>query len=201
MTSGVSDVGGGNVVVELVQSRNASASEALAIFRAQMNAFKLRLAAIRGGRSSRVALVITAGVFGAILISVADSRWVRDIPSMYVIAVCAIFAAAALRVWVHYYYKRCAEVYRDCFKADRRFRIEEDAVVAVNASGVVSSIPWTAISDIVINQDNVMIYLSPAEAVSMPKAACENQDVERFCLELLRRWQMRRTRTMQRPWG
>ena len=39
MTSGTIDAGGDSLVAELIQSRNASASEALAIFRAQSAPF------------------------------------------------------------------------------------------------------------------------------------------------------------------
>jgi|SRR5688500_4077293 len=166
MTSGSS----GAFVAELIQSRNASASEALAIFRVQMNVFRLRLAAIRGDRLIRVTLLVGAGVTGAALLSVADAQWVKS--PVVALSLFAICAGVGLRIWMHYYYyKRCAEVYRECFKADRRFRIDEDGVIATSASGVVSSIPWTAISDIVTDKDSVMIYLSPLEALSLPKAA------------------------------
>lgn len=48
MTGGDFGVSGGDAAVELIQSRNASGSEALAIFRAQVAAFRRRLADIRG---------------------------------------------------------------------------------------------------------------------------------------------------------
>jgi hypothetical protein len=194
MTSGSS----GAFVAELIQSRNASASEALAIFRVQMNVFRLRLAAIRGDRLIRVTLLVGAGVTGAALLSVADAQWVKS--PVVALSLFAICAGVGLRIWMHYYYKRCAEVYRECFKADRRFRIDEDGVIATSASGVVSSIPWTAISDIVTDKDSVMIYLSPLEALSLPKAACESQDVEGFCSELQRRWRTRVGQATRGPW-
>lgn len=173
-------------VSELIQSRNASAPEALAIFRAQMNTFKLHLAAVRGDRLIRIALLIGAGAVGAVLISAADADWMEN--PVVALSLFVMCAGVCLHIWMHYYYKRCAEVYRECFKADRRFRIEEDGVTATSASGVVSSIPWAAISHIATDKDSLMIYLSPAEAISLPKAACESQDVERFCSELQRRW-------------
>jgi hypothetical protein len=176
------------LIAELIQSRDASASEALAIFRDHMNVFRSRLAANRSSHGGRVGLVILAGALGALLIMAANSRWMQDLRPTVAIVATVIFAAVALRAWVHVYYRRCAEVYRDSFKADRRFRIEEHAVIATNSSGVVSSIPWTAISDIVIGRDSLTIYLSPAEAFSLPKGACENQDVDAFCVELQRRW-------------
>jgi hypothetical protein len=186
MTSGSSNAG---FVSELIQSRNASAPEALAIFRAQMNAFKLRLAAVRGDWLIRVALLVGVGVVGAFLLSAANAPWMEN--PVVALSLFTLCAGVCLHIWMHYYYKRCAEVYRECFKADRRFRIENDGMIATSASGVVSSIPWTAISDIVADKDSLMIYLSPAEAISLPKAACESQNVERFCSELQRRWQRR----------
>lgn len=192
MTSGSSNAG---FVSELIQSRNASAPEALAIFRAQMKAFRLRLAAVRGDRLTRVALLVGAGAVGAVLLSVADAQWIENpIVALSLFAMCA---GVCLHIWMHYYYKRCAEVYRECFKADRRFR----GVIAASASGVVSSIPWTAISDVVTDKDWLLIYLSPGEAISLPKAACEGQDVEGFCSELQRRWQTRVARATRGPWA
>ena len=196
MTSGSSNAG---FVSELIQSRNASAPEALAIFRAQMNAFKLRLAAVRGDRLIRVALLVGVGIVGAVLLSVADAQWIKN--PVVALSLFALSAGACLQIWMHYYYKRCAEVYRECFKADRRFRIQEDGVIVTSASGVVSSIPWTAIFDIVADKDSLMIYLSPAEALSIPKAACESQDVERFCADLQRRWRRRVGQAWRGPWA
>ena len=101
-------------------------------------------------------------------------------------------AAVGMRIWVDFHYKRCAEIYRESFKANRRLVMNEDALVAVNAAGVSSSIPWSAIENIVDDKDTITIYLSAAEGFSLPKAACENQNAERFCQELRRRWQDRR---------
>jgi hypothetical protein len=101
-------------------------------------------------------------------------------------------AAVGMRIWVHSHYKRCAEVYRESFKANRRLVMQENALVAVNAAGVSSSIPWSAIENIIDDKDTITIYLSPAEGFSLPKAACENQNAELFCQQLRWRWQERR---------
>ena len=93
---------------------------------------------------------------------------------------------------MHFYYKRCAEVYRQSFKANRRFVMDQDALVVISAAGVSSSIPWSAIETIVDDMDTMTIYLSAAEGISLPKAACEKQSAEDFCQELRRRWQDRR---------
>ena len=188
MTSGPS----GTDVAELIQSRDASAPEALAICRAHMNAFKVRVAAVRGS-VSRVWLLVGAGVIGAIVISIADAQWWQDLRPMYRVGLFALCAAVALRGWGHIYRRRCAEVYQHCFRADRTLRLEEHAIVATNASGVVSSVPWRAIFDIVADKDFLAIYLSPIEVLFLPKAACEHQDADRFCAELVRRWQAHRS--------
>lgn len=186
-------------MMELIQSRSASAPEALAIFRAQMNAFKWHLSAVRGDRLIRVALLVGAGAVGAVLLSVANAPWMESpVAALSLFAMCG---AVSLRIWMHYYYKRCAEVYRECFKSDRRFRIEENGVIATSAAGVVASIPWTAIYEIVADKDALMIYLSPAEAISLPKGACESQDVEGFCAELQRRWRSQVAPGKRGPWA
>ena len=177
---------------ELIQSRNANASEALAIFHAHMKTFKSRMAAVGGSRLNRAVLLVAAGIVGAILMMAVESRWVRSLPTIYTLSAIVSVAAVGMRIWVHSHYKRCAEVYRQSFKANRRLVMNEDALVAVNAAGVSTSIPWSAIEDIVDDQHTIAIYLSPAEVVSLPKAACENQNAERFCQELRRRWQDRR---------
>jgi hypothetical protein len=190
MTSGPSDV------AELTQSRNANASEALAIFHAQMKTFKSRLTAVGGSRLNRAALLAAAGIAGAILMMTIESRWVRSLPTIYTLSA-IVFAAVGMRIWVRSHYKGCAEVYRQSFKANRRFAMDENALVAVNAAGVSTSIPWSAIEDIVDDQHTITIYLSPAEGISLPKAACEHQNAEVFCRELRRRWQDRRPRRVR----
>lgn len=187
MTSGPS-----TYTAELIQSRNANASEALAIFHAHMRTFKSRMVAVGGSRFNRAALLVAAGVVGAILIMTVESRWVRSLPAIYTLSAVVFVAALGMRLWVHFYYKRCAEVYRQSFKANRRFVMDQDALVVISAAGVSSSIPWSAIETIVDDMDTMTIYLSAAEGISLPKAACEKQSAEDFCQELRRRWQDRR---------
>ncbi|MBA4099290.1 MAG: hypothetical protein C0484_21295 [Rhodospirillum sp.] len=188
MTTGSSST----FVAELIQSRNANASEALAIFHAHMKTFRSRMAAVGGSRLNQAALVVAAGVIGAILFIAVESRWVQSLPWIYTASAVVFLAAVAMRVWVHVYYKRCAEVCRESLKANRRFLMEENAFVTINAAGVSTSIPWTAIEDIVDDKNTLTIYLSAAEGIPLPKAACENQNVEDFCRELRRRWRDRR---------
>lgn len=186
MTSGPS----GTYVAELTQSRNATASEALAIIHAHMKTFKSRMPGV--GRFNRAALLVAAGVAGAVLMTTMELPWVRSLPTIYPISVIVFVAAVGVRIWMRSHYKRYAEAYRQSFKASRRFVMDEHALVAVNAAGVSTSIPWSAIEDIVDDRHTITIYLSPAEQLSLPKAACENQNADRFCRELRRRWQDRR---------
>jgi hypothetical protein len=174
---------------ELIQSRNANASEALAIFHAQMKTFKSRLTAVGGSRLNRAALLVAAGIVGAILMMTIESPWVRSLSAIYPVSAIVFVAALGVRIWVHFHYKRCAEVYRQSFKANRRLVMEENALIAVNAAGVSSSI-----ENIVDDKDTITIYLSAAEGFSLPKAACENQNAELFCRELRRRWHEHRGR-------
>lgn len=187
MTDAELAASGGAVVAELVQSRNASAAEALAIFRTQIAAFRRRLKARRGYRLSSIAACLALPAFFTLLIVATKLRWIPYLSPFLVGAVAFLLVAGVCRAWRRYYYRICAEIYRECHKADRRFRIEEDGIVTVG-SGVVSSIQWKAMTDIVVDRDSVMIYLSPLQTISLPKAAFENQDVEAFYAELVRRW-------------
>jgi hypothetical protein len=187
MTSGTFSAGEDGLVAELVQSRDANASEALAIFRAQIRDFQRRLAMIRGYRFSRIALCLAFPALAAALILGTEWHWIPRMHPLLFGALAALLAIGICRVWRRYYFGICADVYRSCHKANRRFRIEETGIVAAS-SGIVSSIPWSAISDIIADKGSLMIYLSPINAISLPKAAFENQDVDGFCTELRRRW-------------
>lgn len=192
MTDADLAAGGGGIVAELVQSRNASAVEALAIFRAQISGFRRRLAKQRGYRLSSAALCLALPTFFVVEYIGIDRDWFSDMPPLFFAAVTALFFAGAFRLWRRYHYRIYGEIYRDCFKAGRRFRIEESGIVAMESGGV-ASVPWKAITDIVVDKDSIAIYVSPLQTVSLPKAAFENQDVEGFCAELQRRWQASKT--------
>jgi hypothetical protein len=181
-------------MTELIQSRNANAPEALAIFRAQVRAFQRCLAKIRGFRLKRIAFCLYPLVLVGAIIGATEAHWMPRLSPLVFVPVIFLFAYCVCRIWSWYYYRTCASIYQDCHKADRRFRIEERGIVAIS-SGIVSSIPWSAISDIITDKNSLMIYLSPINAISLPKAAFENQDVEGFCLELQRRWQAHRAPT------
>ncbi len=120
--------GPGTYAAELIQSRNANASEALAIFHAHTKTFKSRMAAVGGSRLNRAALLVAAGVVGAILMMTVESRWVRSLPTIYTVSAIVFVAAVGMRIWVHSHYKRCAEVFRQSFKANRRFVMDENAL-------------------------------------------------------------------------
>jgi hypothetical protein len=192
MTSRTSDAGnGGSLAVELIQSRNASLSEALAIFRAQVRVFQRCLASIRGFRAKRIAVCLFPVALVAGIIGAEEMHWMPALSPLLFVPVVFLSAYGVCRAWSRYYYRSCATIYQDCHTANRRFRIEERGIVAMSG-GIVSSIPWSAISDIVADKDSLMIYLSQINAISLPKAAFENQDVEGFCAELQRRWQQTR---------
>ena len=93
MTSGPS-----TYTAELIQSRNANASEALAIFHAHMRTFKSRMVAVGGSRFNRAALLVAAGVVGAILIMTVESRWVRSLPAIYTLSAVVFVAALGMRL-------------------------------------------------------------------------------------------------------
>jgi hypothetical protein len=42
---------------------------------------------------------------------------------------------------------------------------------------------------------NLLIYIGVAQVAVLPKSACEKQDVESFCVELMRRWHAHRAPT------
>lgn len=183
--------GNGAFAAELIQSRDANIAEALAIFRAQVSAFRRHLAAVPGYRVHLFAyIVFLLGCVAAFMVGV-KLHWIPRIPLWLFLPAVFLIAYGTCRAWNRYYYRICAGIYQDHHKADRRFRIDQDGI-AVTSSGVVSSIPWLAISKIVSERDCLMICLSPIHAVCLPKSAFEQQDVERFCAELQQRWRAAR---------
>ena len=80
----------GTVAAELIQSRDANASEALVIMRTQGAAFRRRLAGIRGYRTARFAwLGLIVGLFAAFILATKMhwiprmSAWI-SVPLMFV---------------------------------------------------------------------------------------------------------------------
>ena len=179
-------------MTELTQSRNATASEALTIMRTQGTAFRRQMASYRGYRATRTAwLIFVVGLFAAFILA-TKMHWLPRVSSWITVPAIVLVAYGLCRIWSRYYYRICAAVYQDCLKGDRSLRLEADGIVT-SKSGVVSSIPWSVIHDIVVNRDWLVIYLSPIETIMcVPKAACEGQDMEGFCAELTRRWQAHR---------
>jgi hypothetical protein len=184
-------------MTELIQSRNANAPEALAIFRAQRAAFQRQLAADRGYRAARTAWFIffffSVGLF-AVFILATKMHWLPRGPSWIMVPAIVLVFWGLCRIWGRYYRRACAEIYQECLRGDRRLRLDADGIV-ISGSGIVSSIPWSAIRDIVANGEWLMIYLSSIQTISFPKAAFEGQDVEAFGAELVRRWQAHRAPT------
>lgn len=179
---------GGDAVAALTQSRDASAAEALAMFRAQVKAFQRRFARTNRFRIGRVAIWLLAPIMLAILYMGPKMDWVTDLPPFASPAIAVLLGVAGLYLWRYGYYENCAELYRDSCKANRQFRIRHDCLDVTETTGAVQLIPWRAITDIVPHNDLLMIYLSPFNAICLPKTAHEGQDVEGFCAELQRRW-------------
>ena len=187
MTSGSADFGTGEFAAELTQSRNADIPEALGIFMAQVKTFRHRLAAIPGFRARRIGVLLSILALFVVWIVATRMHWIPRISPLIQIPLMLLIAFGVCRVWSRYYFRVCAGIYQDCHRANRRFRIEPHGIL-VEDSGIVSSIPWSAISDIVSDDRNLIIHLSPLKAIFLPKAAFENQDVDGFCTEIRRRW-------------
>jgi hypothetical protein len=178
-------------MTELIQSRDPNPSEALAIMRVQVAAFRRQLAAYQGYRATRAAwLIFVVGLFGAFILA-ARMHWLPRPSSWIMIPAIILVSYGLCRLWSRYHFRACAAVYKECLKGDRSLHLEADGIVS-RKSGVVSSISWPAIHDIVMTKDGLLIYLSPIETMSWPKAAFESQDVEGFAAELMRRWQAHR---------
>jgi len=190
MTSGSS--GAGTFVGELIQSRDVNVSEARAIMRAQGTAFGRQLAAFGNYRVVRIAWrIFLIGLFAAFILAVR-MHWLPRMPIWVSLPVIFLVWYGLCRIWSRYHGRACVAVYHESLKGDRSLRIEADGIVS-SGSGIISSIPWSAIHDIVVNKDWLVIHLSPIETMSVPKAACEGQDVEAFAAELTRRWQTHHT--------
>jgi hypothetical protein len=184
----------GTVAAELIQSRDANTSEALVIMRTQGTAFRRRLAAIRGYRIARFAwLALIVGLFAAFILA-TKMHWIPRMSAWISVPLMFVVAYGLCRIWSRYHNRVCAEVYQDCLKGDRRFRLEADGLV-ISGSGITSSIPWSSIWNVVPSKDWLVIYLSPIDSMSLPVATFEGQDVQGFGAELVRRWQAHRAPT------
>lgn len=115
-----------------------------------------------------------------------------DLPPLVIVGLIALLVFGSLRLAQHSYHARYAELYRNGHRANRRFHIEHDALVITDPSGVVQSVPWSAISNVVSHEGMLAIYFSEINCTCLLKAAHENQDVEGFCADLMRRWQAHR---------
>jgi hypothetical protein len=178
-------------MMELIQSRNANKSEALAIMRAQGATFRRRLAAVPGYRIARFAwLAVLVGVLAAYFLA-STMHWIPRVPIWISIPAWFGVAFGLCRIWSRYHCRICAEVYLGCVKGDRRLTLDADGLV-IRGSGITSSIPWSSIWDIVTSKDWLVIHLSPIDCLSLPAAAFEGQDVDAFAAELMRRWQAHR---------
>lgn len=180
-------------MTELVQSRNATASEALTIMRTQGATYRRRLATVRGYRVARIAwIALVVGLLAAFIFA-SKMHWVPRIPVWIVVLAWVIAVCGLGRIFGRYAGRVCAEIYQECLKGDRRLRLGADGIV-ISGPGICSSISWSAIHDIVANKEWLMIYLSSIQTISFPKAAFDGHDVESFCAELMRRWREHRDR-------
>ena len=168
---------------ETTQSRGASASEAFAIFKAQVRDYRLR---VPKTLRSKVARAIAWLLFVVIL---ALAFWAPPLPPLVPIAIFALLTVAGISLLRYSYYWNYAEIYREGHQAHRRFRIEQNALVVTDASGVIQSVPWSAITNVVSHKDMLAIYFSAVNSACLLKPAHENQDVESFCADLMRHWQ------------
>ena len=116
-----------------------------------------------------------------------ELQWFAPISPYLIAAVGCLVVIGARRAWRDYCHRLYAKICHDACKSDRRLRIEENGIVATE-SGVASSIAWTAISNISVDKDWLTICFSQGIPFCLPKAAFENQEVDGFCAELVRRW-------------
>ena len=177
---------GAEETAEITQSRGASVSEALAIFKAQVRDYRLHMPKTFRSKVARGAALLLA------MAMLALAYWMPALPLPVSIGVFALLVVGSITLLRHGYYWNCAELYRGGYKAARRFRIEQDALVITDSSGVVQSIPWSAITNIVSHKDMLAIYFSAVNSACLLKAAHENQDVDGFCADLMRHWQAHR---------
>jgi hypothetical protein len=179
-------VGAGEATAEVTQSRGASASEALAIFKAQVRDYRLHMPKTPRAKVARTVAVVLA------LAILALALWMHNVPVPVAIGLFGLLVISSISLLRYGYYWNCAGLYRGGYQANRRFRIEQDALVITDWSGVVQSIPWSAITHIVAHEGVLAIYFSGVNSACLLKAAHENQDVEGFCADVLRRWQAQR---------
>ena len=181
-TAGAGEVAG----AETTQSRGASASEALAIFKGQVRDYRLHMPKTLRSKIARAAAVVLAVAILAL------THWMPVLPLPVAVGTFALLAIGGIILLRHAHYWNCAELYRGGYQANRRFRIEQNALVITDASGVIQSVPWSAITNVVSHKGVLAIYFSAVNSTCLLKAAHENQDVESFCADLMRHWQAQR---------
>jgi hypothetical protein len=192
MTSGLPNAG--TFVAELMQSRDMNVSGARAIMRAQGTVFGRQPAALGNCRVVRTAWrIFFVALFVAFIVAI-KMHWLPRMPIWISAPAIFLVCYGLCRIWSRYHGRACVTVYHESLKGDRNLRFDADGIVS-SGCGIVSSIPWSAIHDIVVNKDWLVIYPSPINTMSVPKAACEGQDVEGFCAELVRHWQAQRAPT------
>jgi hypothetical protein len=179
-------------MMELIQSRNANRSEALAIMRSQGATFRRRLATVRGYRVARFAWLAALVAVLAAYILAAKMHWIPRVPVWISIPLWFAVAFGLCRIWSRYASRVCAKIYQEALRGECRLRLEADGIV-VSGAGTVSSISWPAIQDIVANKDCITIYLSAIHTMTFPVGTFEGQDVESFAAEFMRRWQAHHT--------
>lgn len=177
---------GAEDAAEITQSRGASSSEALAIFKAQVRDYKRHLPKMLRSKVARAVAALLAAT------AVALVYWMPPLPFPVPIFIFALLTIGTIILLRHGHYWNCAELYRGGYQANRRFRIAQDALVITDPSGVVQSIPWSAITDVVSHEGVLAIYFSAVNSACLLKTAHEQQDVEHFCAVLMRHWQAHR---------
>jgi hypothetical protein len=179
---------------ETTQSRGASASEALAILKAQLRDYR---ASLPRTLKSKVARAVARLLFMAIP-ALIGARYVGLMPALPLpvsIGIFVLLTVGSFSLLRYSYHWNWAELYRGGYQANRRFRIEQNALVITDASGVIQSVPWSAITNVVSHEGMLAIYFSAVNSACLLKAAHENQDAESFCADLMRHWQAHRGTT------
>jgi hypothetical protein len=118
---------------EITQSRGASVSEALAIFKAQVRDYKLHMPKTPRAKIARTAAVLLA------LAILAQALWMHNVPVPVAIGLFGLLVISTISLLRYGYYWNCAEL--GGYQANRRFRIEQDALIMTDPFGSFNRCP------------------------------------------------------------
>jgi len=172
--------------LEIVQTRDLTLGEAkrmshfadYALFRAARRDPLYRIFRLAGCGG----LVVGCATLVGFLISEASAAF----PTWSLLAL--LIGAAAYRATSSRTRRTIAQANHELHRAGTRYRLTDDGL-DIDSNDISAHFAWRSMQALADYKPNLLVYIGLVQVAVLPKAACENQDVEGFCAELSRRWQ------------